>query len=194
MKAKQVMVTTIVSVVWTLVLAVPVMAQRKPWQSGEEVSVGDRVRQCQTHYQETAASIDQLTARMEAAERSNDPAQMRATLDGARQPLEEIKDRLVMCMQGITLMQEGTGDRVQGAMSGRQGQPGSSGASTVGSSAMARMGQVGWCCPPPREIPAIVGITGVVLVVAFVVSLIAALTALTIFLLRRSRTRPTATA
>ena len=38
------------------------------------------MRECQTHCQETTASIDQMMTTMSQAQQSNDPAQMRETL------------------------------------------------------------------------------------------------------------------
>src|SRR5919201_472274 len=109
------------------------------------MAMGDMLQQCRGHYQQTAAAIDRLTAKMAEAEQSNDPAQMHTVLGEARQPLAAIKDHMGLCMQMMHLMlnmpggmegmaSEGSGGQRQGMMSGPQGQQGSGSASALGRS------------------------------------------------------------
>jgi hypothetical protein len=198
---------TAMAILWTVSLAVLLTAQQsttpgrqqKPQQQGgEKMSMGDMMKQCRAHYQETANSIDEMTRMMHEARQSNDPARMRAALDQAKKPLEEMKEHMARCMNMMNMMQnmsggmgsttkEGSAGQMQGMMSGKPDQQGSSGVPATGSDQMAQTSPIGSCCPPPRSLRATLGIAGIVLIAAFLLSLVATLAALTVFLLRRSR-------
>ena len=132
MKAKEIATMIIASMTWTLTLTAPVAAQQ-PAREGEQksqsqphrekMSMDDMMKECRTHCQETTTSIDQLTKRMDEAKQSNDPAQMRAALDAAQQPLTEMKDHMTKCMHMMSMMQGMHGGR-GGHMMGEGGHMG----------------------------------------------------------------------
>lgn len=86
-------------------------------QSGMSVhmSMETMMKECQTHCQETTASIDQMKTTMEKAQQSNDPAQMREALEQAQKPLAAMKDHMASCMSMMSMMQQ-----MQGGMMGGQ--------------------------------------------------------------------------
>lgn len=125
MKAKQITMT-LVGMMWTLMFAALVAAEQ-PAPSGQMKSMDDMKKECRTHCQATTTSIEQLVKRMEEAKQSNDPAQMRATLDEAQKPLAEMKDHMAGCMNMMGMMQhmpggmggmmhEGSGGHMGGGM------------------------------------------------------------------------------
>ena len=129
MKVTQLILSTLVSLVWTLALA-GLVAPAQPATSGKKQSMDDMMQECRSHCQETTAAIDQLTKRMDEAKQSNDPGQMRAVLDEARQPLAEMKDHMTMCMHMMSMMQG-----MHGGMGGQMGKGGPMGGMMQGSGA-----------------------------------------------------------
>ena len=59
---------------------------------------------------------DQLTERIDKAKQSNDPVQMRTTLEEVQKPLAEMKDHMTMCMNMMSMMQG-----MHGGMGGHMG-------------------------------------------------------------------------
>jgi hypothetical protein len=101
----------LVGIVWTFIMTAFVAAQQSVHPSP---SMGDMMQECQTHCERTTTAIDQLTAQMKAAAESNDPAQMRAALPHAQQPLTAIKAHMGMCRNMMSMMQ-----RMPGGMGGQ---------------------------------------------------------------------------
>jgi hypothetical protein len=97
----------------TLMFTALVAAQ----QSGMSgpMSMETMMKECQTHCQETTASIDQMKTTMAQAQQSNDPAQMREALEQAQKPLAAMKDHMASCMSMMSMMQQ-----MQGGMMGGQ--------------------------------------------------------------------------
>jgi uncharacterized protein HemX len=95
---------TLLTLAGILVLTALVAAQ----QSGMSgpMSMETMMKECQTHCQETTASIDQMKTTMEKAQQSNDPAQMREALAQAQQPLAAMKDHMASCMSMMSMMQQ----------------------------------------------------------------------------------------
>ena len=105
---------TLLTLAGVLVLTALVAAQ----QSGmsDQMSMETMMKACQTHCQETTASIDQMKTMMEKAQQSNDPAQMREALAQAQQPLAAMKDHMASCMSMMSMMQQmhgGMGGQMQ---------------------------------------------------------------------------------
>jgi uncharacterized protein HemX len=101
---------TLLTLAGILVLTALVAAQ----QSGMSgpMSMETMMKECQTHCQETTASIDQMKTRMEKAQQSNDPAQMREALAQAQQPLAAMKDHMASCMSMMQQMHGGMGGQM----------------------------------------------------------------------------------
>jgi uncharacterized protein HemX len=95
---------TLLTLAGILVLTALVAAQQSG-MSGQ-MSMETMMKECQTHCQETTASIDQMKTRMEKAQQSNDPAQMREALAQAQQPLAAMKDHMASCMSMMSMMQQ----------------------------------------------------------------------------------------
>ena len=104
--------TTLLGLVGTLILTALVAAQQSG-MSGH-MSMETMMKECQTHCQETTASIDQMQTMMEKAQQSNDPAQMREALEQAQKPLAAMKDHMASCMSMMSMMQQ-----MQGGMGGQ---------------------------------------------------------------------------
>ena len=96
----------------TFMLTALVAAQQSG-MSGQ-MSMETMMKECQTHCQETTASIDQMKTTMEKAQQSNDPAQMREALEQAQKPLTAMKDHMASCMGMMSMMQQ-----MQGGMGGQ---------------------------------------------------------------------------
>jgi hypothetical protein len=95
---------TLLTLAGILVLTALVAAQQSG-MSGQ-MSMETMMKECQTHCQETTASIDQMKTRMEKAQQSNDPAQMREALAQAQPPLAAMKDHMASCMSMMSMMQQ----------------------------------------------------------------------------------------
>jgi hypothetical protein len=95
---------TLLTLAGILVLTALVAAQQSG-MSGQ-MSMETMMKECQTHCQATTASIDQMKTRMEKAQQSNDPAQMREALAQAQQPLAAMKDHMASCMSMMSMMQQ----------------------------------------------------------------------------------------
>jgi hypothetical protein len=88
----------------TLLITALVVAQQ-PSISGP-MSMETMMRECQTHWQETTASIDQMMTTLSQAHQSNDPAQMREALAQAQKPLAAMKDHMAQCTSMMSMMQQ----------------------------------------------------------------------------------------
>jgi hypothetical protein len=95
---------TLLGLMGTLVVTALVVAQQ-PGLAGR-MSMETMMRECQTHCQETTASIDQMMTTMSQAHQSNDPAQMREALEQAQKPLAMMKDHMAQCMSMMSMMQQ----------------------------------------------------------------------------------------
>ena len=67
----------------------------------------DLVTACQTHCQATSTAIDALRTRVQAAQASNDPAQMRAVLDEVQPPLAAMQEHIATCLHMMGMMPPG---------------------------------------------------------------------------------------
>ena len=85
-------------------------------QEKPQMSMGDMMKGCREHCQQTSASIDRLMQRMDEAKQSNDPTKMRAALDEAQKPLADMRQHMSMCMNMMGMMQKmhGTGGMMGG--------------------------------------------------------------------------------
>ena len=81
-------------------------AAQQPAMPGHMPSMETMMKECQTHCQETTASIEQMMTKMHEAKQSNDPAQMRTALEQAQKPLAEMKDHITQCMNMMSMMQQ----------------------------------------------------------------------------------------
>jgi hypothetical protein len=106
---------TLLTLAGILVLTALVAAQQSG-MSGQ-MSMETMMKECQTHCQETTASIDQMMTTMSQAQQSNDPAQMRDALAQAQKPLATMKDHMAQCMGMMSMMQQ-----MQGGMGGHMQQ------------------------------------------------------------------------
>ena len=95
---------TLLGLMGTLLVTALVVAQQ-PGMSGH-MSMETMMRECQTHCQETTASIDHMMTTMRQAQQSNDPARMRDALEQAQQPLAAMKDHMAPCMSMMSMMQQ----------------------------------------------------------------------------------------
>jgi hypothetical protein len=95
---------TLLGLMGTLLGTALVVAQQ-PGMAGH-MSMETMMRECQTHCQETTASIDQMMTTMSQAHQSNDPAQMREALTQAQKPLAAMKDHMAQCMSMMSMMQQ----------------------------------------------------------------------------------------
>jgi len=95
---------TLLSLMGTLLVTALVVAQQ-PSMSGH-MSMETMMRECQTHCQETTASIDQMMTTVSQAQQSNDPAQMREALTQAQKPLAAMKDHMAQCMSMMSMLQQ----------------------------------------------------------------------------------------
>src|SRR5215510_1399174 len=93
---------TLLGLMGTLLITALVVAQQ-PGMSGP-MSMETMMRECQTHCQETTASIDQMMTTLSQAHQSNDPAQMREALAQAQKPLAAMKDHMAQCMSMMSMM------------------------------------------------------------------------------------------
>ena len=104
----------LLGLVGTLMVASLVAAQQ-PGMSGR-MSMEAMMRECQTHCQETTASIDHMMTTMSQAQQSNDPTQMREALEQAQKPLTTMKDHMAQCMSRMSMMEQmqgGMGSHMQ---------------------------------------------------------------------------------
>ena len=95
---------TLLGLMGTLLVASLVAAQQ-PGMSGH-MSMEAMMRECQTHCQETTASIDHMMTTMSQAQQSNDPTQMREALEQAQKPLTTMKDHMAQCMSRMSMMEQ----------------------------------------------------------------------------------------
>jgi hypothetical protein len=102
----------LLGLIGTLMLTTLAAAQQSG-MSGH-MSMKTMMQDCQTHCQESTASIDQMKTAMEKAQQSNDPAQMREALEQAQKPLAAMKDHMASCMSMMSMMQQ-----MQGGMGGQ---------------------------------------------------------------------------
>jgi len=98
---------TLLALVGILTVTALVVAQQ-PSMSGH-MSMETMMRECQTHCQETTASIDQMMTTMSQAQQSNDSVQMREALTQAQKPLAAMKDHMAQCMSMMSMMQQKPG-------------------------------------------------------------------------------------
>src|SRR5439155_14011127 len=94
---------TLLGLMGTLMVTALVAAQQ-PGMSGHMPSMGNMMQECRTHHQEMTTSIDGMMTMMSKAQQSNDPAQMRETLDQAQQSLAAMKDHMGPCMNMMSMM------------------------------------------------------------------------------------------
>jgi hypothetical protein len=98
--------------VWTVLVAVPpvALADTPPGQalrvlqqiqaSTRRAPVkADQVTACQTQAQAISTTLGVLNARVQAAQASNDPAQMRAALAEVQQQQTAMQEQIAMCME-----------------------------------------------------------------------------------------------
>jgi hypothetical protein len=101
-----------------------VLSAQKP-QGSEPPSqthpMAGMMKECRQRCQATQASIDQLSKSLEEARHSNDPAKMRAAIDRAQKPLQEMRDHMAGCMNMMQMMQNMHGGRMGGRMGERGG-------------------------------------------------------------------------
>ena len=102
---------SLLGLVGTLLVTALAVAQQ-PGMAGP-MSMETMMRECQTHCQETTASIDHMMSTMSQAQQSNDPTQMREALAQAQQPLATMKDHMAQCMSMMQQMQGGMGGHMQ---------------------------------------------------------------------------------
>jgi hypothetical protein len=89
---------TLLGLVGTLMVTALVAAQQ-PGMSGHMPSMGNMMQECRTHHQE-------MTTMMSKAQQSNNPAQMRETLEQAQQSLAAMKDHMGPCMNMMSMMEQ----------------------------------------------------------------------------------------
>ena len=94
-----------------ILLLTAFVAAQQSGRSGH-MSMETMMKECQTHCQETTASIDQMKTTMEKAQQSNDPEQMREALAQAQQPLAAMKEHMASCMSMMQQMHEGMGGQM----------------------------------------------------------------------------------
>ena len=88
--------------VWTVLVVLPPLAL-----AGSQPRRGvSPVREATPARQATATDLDTLLRRIQAAQASNDPAQMRAVLDDVQRPLAAMQDSMAGCLQ---MMPQGHG-------------------------------------------------------------------------------------
>ena len=108
--ARNIARVTLLGFMGTLLVTALVVAQQ-PGMSGH-MSMETMMQECQTHCQETTASIDQMMTTMSQAQQSNDPAHMREALTQAQKPLAAMKDHMAQCMSMMQQMQGGMGGQM----------------------------------------------------------------------------------
>jgi hypothetical protein len=97
------------------------MAQQ-PGMPGHMPSMGNMMQECRTHHQEMTTSMDRIITMMSKAQQSNDPTQMRETLEQAQQSLAAMKDHMGPCMNMMSMMEQmqgGMSGQMQGGMGGQ---------------------------------------------------------------------------
>lgn len=77
------------------------------------------MKECMQRHQAAVTSVDQMTAMMESAKASDDPAQMRAVINQAHKQLGELKENMAMCRNMMSMMEKmhgmhGTGGMMKG--------------------------------------------------------------------------------
>lgn len=102
--------------VWTALVAVPPLAlagsqPRRGALPARDSTVtapvsDDMVTACQTHCALTTAALDTLITQVQTAQAAHDPAQMRAALEQAQQPLAAMQDHLTLCTNMMRMMQQ----------------------------------------------------------------------------------------
>ena len=97
--------------VWTALVAVPPLALagsragydlgiRPPQARTSPAPVkADMVTACQTQEQAIATTLGALNARVQAAQATNDPAQMRAALGEVQQQQTAMQEQIAMCLE-----------------------------------------------------------------------------------------------
>jgi len=117
--------------VWTALVAVPpqaladtlpgngIRALQQTRASTQTAPVkADMGRACQTQCQAIAATLDALSAQVQAAQVTNDPTQMRAALHEVQQQQAALKEHMAMCTQMTGMMPSMPGG-MGGAQHGR---------------------------------------------------------------------------
>lgn len=106
--------SVVVAVVVT-VFGIGTVAQQQatPGQHSEQqqraqgqMSMGDMMKMCREHCQTAMQATDALAKTLADARGSNDPAKMRAALEQAEKPLDDVRQHMRMCMNMMTMMQK----------------------------------------------------------------------------------------
>jgi hypothetical protein len=64
------------------------------------------MKECMQRHQAAMTSVDQLTAMLENARSSDDPARMRVVIDQAHTQLAELKQNMAMCRAMMSMMEK----------------------------------------------------------------------------------------
>lgn len=96
--------------------------QQSPTEGKPQMSMDGMMKGCRDHCQRTSASMKSLAQSIEQAKQSNDPAKMRAALDQAQKPLNDMTEHMSMCMNMMDMMErmhgKGGKEGMGGMMSG----------------------------------------------------------------------------
>ena len=92
------------------VVAVPVGTgfSQEAESGGEEkdpMGMSEMMDRCDRHCEETAESVEELSAKVEQAKQSNDPKEMRAALDQVQRHLGEMNDHMKGCRSMMSMME-----------------------------------------------------------------------------------------
>ncbi|HEX2229431.1 MAG TPA: hypothetical protein VHM64_20030 [Candidatus Binatia bacterium] len=100
---------------------------QRPAHHGKEgaaignMSMDKMMKDCMQHHQTAVKSIDQMSNMMESAKQSNDPANLRATIDQSQNQLAEMKEHMAMCGKMMSMMHNMQGMGGMGDMGGMGG-------------------------------------------------------------------------
>ena len=111
MRFLNISVFVVVVSVFTLSVGQVRAQEQPPARKGEmkstgKISMDEMMKDCKEHHQAAMKSIDQMTKMMDGAKQSNDPAQMRATLDQSQKQLGEMKEHMSMCSKMMNMMEK----------------------------------------------------------------------------------------
>ncbi len=88
-------------------LAQQAQPQKPPvTQEKSPMSMGDMMKGCRDHCEQTSASIDRVMQTIDEAKQSNDPVKMRQALDQAQKPLADMKQHMSMCSNMMNMMEK----------------------------------------------------------------------------------------
>ncbi len=86
----------------------PVTQEQKPpvTQEKSPMAMGDMMKGCRDHCEQTSASIDRVMQTIDEAKQSNDPVKMRQALDQAQKPIADMKQHMSMCRNMMNMMEK----------------------------------------------------------------------------------------